>query len=1081
MEENTGNQQQEPPKWLNDFFITNKEGVVVDPSSLKEAVKEGVAEGMQDSGDAESEAEKVVDSILANLSNLDKLMGVISNEMKTENKLREANILSLEGFRASSDKMAMEMGQLESIREGLEMRFASGEFKDKTHLKAFVDVVEALTDNREDIEKFMKDTVANSPLIRGLSSSLKDFNKSMDLMSENLEYREEVAARLDKMKWNELMEEIKLNKEDGKILMQQEKVLESQRKWFEANKESMTQDEQLKVMKDLVASQKKLDTAKGEQKSRGEKLEEKRKEGRFPALTKAIQKSIDGLKEFLTGNAGIIRTIIGTIAILGFMIKRGLISSETIKKILIFLIDAFVFGVKLIIEGFIAGIKVVLEILPDVLSHVGEAIAGLARDLFGEMGMTIISFFGRLISFLAPIGLILNYLKFLDARAVKLGGQATRLSAGMLRFTNFLNSFFVGLQKASIFLLKALGFIPFLGGFFRVAANLFAKIPGIGWVLQAIISTIDFVTGFVRGFSGPDGSLARAFSFGFSEMVDSITFGLISFDAVNRVLQPIFEAITGFFEALFNPIIETFSNIIDIATDDGKSITQKILGILGEIIMHPFRMLMSLFNWLIDTALSIFNMIVEVIVGHLEFIESAIDGLISFFENLPGYVDSMIEGISSFLEELPNMLVDLVISGIDGIISFFEGLFDGSDGVESKKSQLLSNIMSSLMKIPVLIGKIVFVAIPKLAYALVTGIAKILYKLVTSIPMLIGSLLEGIGKAAFKLASKLPEFFTRIYAVFENAFDSVIGFFGGIGDYAVHLYEGAKESIAGFGRGVVDFASGIYGGIAEKLSGMAEYLSPIADVVLSPFNMIYEVFSHISGLVSNALDGLIYFITNPIEAISSFFTGMVDTVRGMIGGVISQADGIGMFGYSLGDFIPDYLRQFASGGGGGGGGGGGATFTPPPTSNITPEAYTELIQTAIADDRVYSAIGAKAYYAQQDTYNIMDAATRVAAPGVTDIDERGVLVEEWLKTQPDLKERLDRNAAIQETLNTVMVERVKLDEAREESEKQAPVNVVQSNNQNVTNTTNEAPVSVRSTPVSDQFYASRMRFGHRLA
>ena len=144
----------------------------------------------------------------------------------------------------------------------------------------------------------------------------------------------------------------------------------------------------------------------------------------------------------------------------------------------------------------------------------------------------------------------------------------------------------------------------------------------------------------------------------------------------------------------------------------------------------------------------------------------------------------------------------------------------------------------------------------------------------------------------------------------KSAWDSVVSFFSGIGQWFADVWNGAVDGAKGIWQGLVDWFSGIVqgiqnvwngittffsnlwttviGGIQSVWGGVTDFFSGIFDAVSS---VVSTVFSAIGGFASSAWDVLV----GVWNAVSGFFGGIFNAVSGVVSSVFSA---IGSFASS---------------------------------------------------------------------------------------------------------------------------------------------------------------------------------------
>jgi hypothetical protein len=379
--------------------------------------------------------EEVVNPVVQQMKNLEKIAESIKSDLEADTDLIDANLVNVTLFKSVNERVLMELGQLQSIQEGLSARLASGEFSSKEEREALIRTANDLSKTRDSLDKFVKESGKNSPIIKEMTTGLESFYDTLQVMADTAEYREVVAAKIDDLTWGQLKEEMRINAEEMRILDEKQKELDKQRAWFESAKSSMEQTEQIEAMKELVKAQKDLEQSKERVKGRGEKLEEKRKEGVFGKFLKGLKESFDKVGEGLRdASRSWITKVFGALLVLGLLIKKGLISPKTIAKVLAFIVKVLISAVKMAIGLIFTGLMAIIDTIWELFKG-GDYLAGfilaLGTVIFG------LAVLGKAITLVTGIwGGVVTGLSFL------------RTSLDMI--TNVFNSDFVKSMKGNL-------------------------------------------------------------------------------------------------------------------------------------------------------------------------------------------------------------------------------------------------------------------------------------------------------------------------------------------------------------------------------------------------------------------------------------------------------------------------------------------------------------------------------------------------------------------------------------------------------------------------------------------------------
>ena len=243
-------------------------------------------------------------------------------------------------------------------------------------LSALEKTVRLLTGSIENLEEGVTRSADSSLLVQQVSDALKPIDKTMEKMSFEIDYREAAYGEIDKMGWFVLGEQISVNKKEVELLGREEKLLRKQ--LLEIDKRTdMTEEERISAKKRTMETLQKVSAEKEKRVSRGEKLNERRKEGMFAKFFDGIKKSLDGLKKKLSDAASswITKLIVGLI-FFGFLLKRGLISPETIAKVISFIVVFLIEAVKTLIGLLFTAIGGVFDVIIELFKS-GNWFAGI--------------------------------------------------------------------------------------------------------------------------------------------------------------------------------------------------------------------------------------------------------------------------------------------------------------------------------------------------------------------------------------------------------------------------------------------------------------------------------------------------------------------------------------------------------------------------------------------------------------------------------------------------------------------------------------------------------------------------------
>jgi phage-related protein len=560
---------------------------------------------------------------------------------------------------------------------------------------------------------------AISTLLPNLNSYINAQSGVLDAMENDLNYQKEslvLFGGMDKVNKKLLDVEIEANKSQKIALLKQEQILLDQLAEFEKMREELSPEDQLKVQKQLSDAITNLSKKKEEVKSRGEELETARKENR---LFKRLEKTFEDLSEKIANvreKTSLVSKILLGVFLVGLAIYRGLISPQTIGKILGFILEMLWEGIK-------------------VLTSIVTKLIYMAVD--GFFSWLESTFIGSLIKGFGVLGGVLNIFKIFG----KLSGPLAALSTGI-------NYAFGIMGKIIGYVFKILSFLPTIGNFFAPLVNFFGfiaklaplakAIPVVGQILTIVFAVVDAIRGFVRGFSGPDGSFMKGLRGALSMIISGLTFGLLDFDIIDGFLADFFGAIGDFFvflwdnisayynflwnviKAPFVAIGEFFSDFWKIIWDSDKTLTEKIGAIFDAWMSAISNMFANIWKAIknfgftligIWKPITLFFMdIVPMIWDYVKTIPGLLfDGLKFMFMDFPMMIWDYVKTIPRLLfDGLKFMFMDFPIMIWDGIKSIFSSIFSAAKDIFGTAVSWISDTIFSLVKSVGNIGKAIW-------------------------------------------------------------------------------------------------------------------------------------------------------------------------------------------------------------------------------------------------------------------------------------------------------------------------------------------------------------------------------------
>ena len=235
-----------------------------------------------------------------------------------------------------------------------------------------------------------------------------------------------------------------------------------------------------------------------------------------------------------------------------------------------------------------------------------------------------------------------------------LGGGVLAALGGFFGPEGRLPLFAAKILSLSDDVMKIVGKItPFLGPGGKVA-----KI-GLKF-LGPLMFLIDGITGAIKGFMGSDegligNRLIDAVKGGFAQIIQGITFGLISYDTVTEFLDPLFEPVKNF-----------FGNVGAIFNDPELSIFQK-LGLVFEEYLFMFKEVLSLqFGKIKDLFFIVFDTIKD---------NFSISGIVSLISTAAQGISDAFTKIGEFIFEKFKFPITFFAMKIDEIVSVIKEQF----------------------------------------------------------------------------------------------------------------------------------------------------------------------------------------------------------------------------------------------------------------------------------------------------------------------------------------------------------------------------------------------------------------------
>jgi len=211
-----------------------------------------------------------------------------------------------------------------------------------------------------------------------------------------------------------------------------------------------------------------------------------------------------------------------------------------------------------------------------------------------------------------------------------------------------------------------------------ITGDLFPKIKPIVSALKLlaysvfgpVIAIIDFAVGFFKGFANSEESnfgakLVDGLVGGVAQIVDTLTFGLIGFDAIKDFLDPIYQ-----------PFKDAFYNISAIINDPDKGIFGKIMGVIGEIFLAIGRFQLNIITKIGEVIANVGSYILFDLGPMLfEKLKEGFNFLFDFFTiELPAYLPVIYETVKNAVLEVGNTLYNFFFETVPNFIMELPGM-----------------------------------------------------------------------------------------------------------------------------------------------------------------------------------------------------------------------------------------------------------------------------------------------------------------------------------------------------------------------------------------------------------------------
>ena len=302
----------------------------------------------------------------------------------------------------------------------------------------------------------------------------------------------------------------------------------------------------------------------------------------------------------------------------------------------------------------------------------------------------------------------------------------------------------------------------------------------------------------------------------------------------------------------------------------------------------------------------------------LAFLE-AWDSIKSIFSSITSIIGNVINSLLGINEETVKNK-----SSVDNVAKSIAVFAGKLSEVTKKIADFMKKLSESKTGMEVLKGTLVVIASAFAAFKVAKGILGIInaFKImkavisiaISSIKILYATILANpfvaIAAAIAAVVAGLVYFFTqtetgkKAWASFvdflKSAWDSVVSFFSGIGQWFADVWNGAVDGAKGIWQGLVDWFSGIVQGIQNAWNGMIDFFTNLWTTITGG---IQDAWNGVTEFFTGLWDGIVNIVTTVFTTISSLVTGAYNwfvttfqplisffqSIFGLVGSVINLA------------------------------------------------------------------------------------------------------------------------------------------------------------------------------------------------
>ena len=311
--------------------------------------------------------------------------------------------------------------------------------------------------------------------------------------------------------------------------------------------------------------------------------------------------------------------------------------------------------------------------------------------------------------------------------------------------------------------------------------------------------------------------------------------------------------------------------------------------------------------------------------GALSSFSEIWDGLKSTFGSVISIIGRLIESFAGIESKTGESA-----GSVENVSKTIANLAKGLAGVIKKIANFAKKFSESKGAIDALKSSLVTLTAGFVAFKIGSGIVTaigIFQKLQTAIQAGTGAMgafnavmainpFVALGAAVAAVVASLVYFFTqtetgkKAWASFvdflKSAWDSVVSFFSGIGQWFAYIWNGVVDGAKGIWQGLVDWFSGIIQGIQNIWNGITTFFSNLWTTVIGGIQSVWGGVTGFFGGIFNAVRGIVSSVFSAIgsfassswgvvrsiwSAVAGFFSGIFNAVRSVVSGVFGSLGG----------------------------------------------------------------------------------------------------------------------------------------------------------------------------------------------